>query len=159
MQKFNDSERTSTIKQTTQKLQQDTNITKEAPPTTKMIITNEHDRKFLDHFNAYIQNHIDDKNLNIDCLSETMGYGRSSFYRKVTTLIGYSPKEYIRKLRIERAAELLRSSDTITVAEVAYMTGFNTPQYFSTVFRAYYNMLPSEYQKSTGSCCSISTIE
>lgn len=124
-----------------------------------MIIINEHDRKFLDHFNAYIQNHIDDKNLNIDCISETMGYGRSSFYRKVTTLIGCSPKEYIRKLRIERAAELLRSSDTITVAEVAYMTGFNTPQYFSTVFRAYYNMLPSEYQKSAESYCSISTTE
>lgn len=76
-----------------------------------------------------------------------MGYSRSKFYRKVSTLIGCSPKEYIRKLRIERAAELLHSSETITIAEVAYMTGFNTPQYFSTVFRAYYNMLPSEYQK------------
>lgn len=157
IQKFNDNEKTSTIKQPTQKLQQDTNITKEVPPTTKMIITNEHDRKFLDHFNAYIQKHINDKNLNINLLSETMGYGRSNFYRKVTALVGCSPKEYIRKLRIERAAELLRSSDTITVAEVAYMTGFNTPQYFSTVFRTYYNMLPSEYQKSAESCHSIST--
>lgn len=147
VQKFDNGEKTSATKHTAQKLLQSTDMTKKATQTTKMIITDERDRKFLDHFNAYIQNHIDDKNLNIDHLAEAMGYGRSKFYRKATTLIGCSPKEYIRKLRIERAAKLLRSSDTITISEVAYMTGFNTPQYFSTVFRAYYDMLPSEYQK------------
>lgn len=114
---------------------------------SRQVITDERDRKFLERFDAYISGHIDDKGLNVDQLAEAMGYGRSKFYRKVTALLGCSPKEYIRKLRVERAAELLRSSDTITVSEVAYMTGFNTPQYFSTVFRAYYNMMPSEYQK------------
>lgn len=131
----------------TQEAQSSLETAKKTTIKAQTIITDERDRKFLDRFNTYIQNHFDDKDLNIDHLAEMMGYSRSKFYRKVSTLIGCSPKEYIRKLRIERAAELLHSSETITIAEVAYMTGFNTPQYFSTVFRAYYNMLPSEYQK------------
>ncbi len=147
VQKCNNRNNNSSTIHSTQESQPAIETAKETGIKTQTIITDERDRKFLDRFNTYIQNHFDDKDLNIDHLAEVMGYSRSKFYRKVSTLIGYSPKEHIRKLRIERAAELLRSSDTITIAEVAYMTGFNTPQYFSTVFRAYYNMLPSEYQK------------
>ena len=147
VQKFDNIERSIAAEQAAQNLRHSTDTVQETVQPAKPLITDERDRKFLDRFNAYVQSHIDDKDLNMDHLAEAMGYGRSKFYRKVTALIGCSPKEYIRKQRIERAAKLLRSSDTITVSEVAYMTGFNTPQYFSTVFRAYYNMLPSEYQK------------
>lgn len=114
------------------------------------IIVDERDRKFIERFETYIDTHISDKELNVDQVSESLGVSRSKLYRKVTELFGCSPKEYIRERRMKLATQLLISSEVITVSEVAYRVGFATPQYFTTVFHAYYGILPSEYQRHNG---------
>lgn len=114
------------------------------------VIIDERDRKFVERFEKFVTSHVSDNELNVDDVAASFGVSRSKLYRKVTGLFGCSPKEYIRERRIKYAAQLLISSDVITVSEVAYKAGFSTPQYFTTVFHAYYGVLPSVYQKHNG---------
>ena len=111
------------------------------------LITEERDKDFLNQLDEYINEHIHETDLNIDRLAKVMGYGRTKFYQKMTSVVGSSPKEYIRRKRIEKAAELLRD-EKITVAEVSYKVGIGTPQYLTTVFKSYYGVTPSQYQQN-----------
>ena len=82
--------------------------------------------------------------LSVEFLSRQVGMSRSSLYRKVLEITGETPVEYIRSFKLEKAAALLEKSD-LTIAEVAYQTGFSTPNYFARAFKAKFNMQPSDY--------------
>ncbi len=110
------------------------------------VITEERDRQLVAQMDSYIESHMGDTDLNVDKIAEALGYRRTNFYNKISTLLGCSPKEYVRKHRIMRAADMLQD-EKYTIAEVAYKLGFSSPQYMSSVFKAYYGMSPSEYQK------------
>lgn len=83
----------------------------------------------------------------VDEFASMMGVGRSIFYRKVRGVTGYSPNEYIRIMRMKKAAELLSSPENLTVAEVSYQVGINDPFYFSKCFKLQFGVTPSVYQK------------
>lgn len=110
------------------------------------VITEERDRRLVAQLDSYIETHIGDTDLNVDKIAEALGYRRTNFYNKISALLGCSPKEYVRKHRIMRAADLLQD-EKYTIAEVAYKLGFSSPQYMSSVFKAYYGISPSDYQK------------
>ena len=74
-----------------------------------------------------------------------MGFGRSSFYRKVNGLTGLTPNNYIRRIRMEKSKELLENSN-FTISEIAYKTGFSSAFYFSKLFKEYYGMPPSQFR-------------
>ena len=76
-----------------------------------------------------------------------MGYGRSVFYKKVKSLTGQTPADYIRTLRMDRAAELLRE-ETITVAEVCYKVGISDPHYFTKIFKQQFGISPKKYSQN-----------
>ena len=65
-------------------------------------------------------------------------------YKKLLALTGKSPIEFIRSIRVQRAAQLLEQSQ-LTVSEIAYEVGFNNPKYFTRYFKAEYHCLPSAY--------------
>ena len=69
---------------------------------------------------------------------------RSTLYSKLLELTGQTPVEFIRSVKLDKAAQLLEKSE-LTIAEVAYSVGFSTPNYFAKSFKAKFNMLPSEY--------------
>jgi AraC-like DNA-binding protein len=69
---------------------------------------------------------------------------RNTLYKKLLMITGKSPVEYIRSIRLKKAAHLLEHSQ-MNIAEVSYEVGFNTPQYFAKSFREEFNMLPSEF--------------
>ncbi|MBR1548397.1 MAG: response regulator, partial [Prevotella sp.] len=114
-----------------------------APPE---IIVEERDKQLLDVMNTWLYNHISDPMLSVDELAESMGYGRSVFYRKVKALTGQTPADYIRMMRMNRAAEMLRE-ETITVAEVCYKVGISDPHYFGKVFKQQFGISPKKYQQ------------
>ena len=80
-------------------------------------------------------------------MTEHFHLGRTTFFNKVRTLTGYTPNDYIREKRLNKAAELLREHIGITVAEVAYKTGFSNAQYLAASFKKRFGMSPSAYQK------------
>lgn len=87
------------------------------------------------------------KELNVDILCSAMNMSRTSFYNKIKALTGISPAEFIRNIRMQEAAALLRSRK-YTVAEVSDKMGFADPKYFTDTFKKFYGIPPSSYMKN-----------
>jgi len=102
------------------------------------------DEKFVKEIINYIGQNMLNPSLSVNELSKHMGMNRNTLYKKVLMITGKSPVEYIRSLRLKKAAHLLEHSQ-MNVTEVSYEVGFNTPQYFAKSFKEEYNMLPSEF--------------
>lgn len=110
------------------------------------IIVDERDKQLLDQMNRWLYNHISSSTLSVEDLAEAMGYRRSVFFKKVKALTGQTPADYIRTLRMNRAAEMLRE-ETISVAEVAYQVGISEPHYFTRIFKQQFGISPKKYQQ------------
>ena len=105
------------------------------------------DRLFMERFAALLNDHFDDPELSVERISRDMGVSRVHLYRRVKTLSGLSPVDYMRNFRLGKAAELLRQR-RFSISEVAYRTGFSSPPYFSKCFKETFGMTPSEYVDS-----------
>ncbi len=110
------------------------------------IAENEADRKFLDRLHLIIEKNLDNAQFSVDEFAAAVKLGRTLFYKKVKGLTGYSPNEYIRLVRLKKAATLLNTGD-YTVSEVTYKVGMNDPFYFSKCFKAQFGIPPSAYLK------------
>jgi AraC-like DNA-binding protein len=99
---------------------------------------------FVDKATKLILERLSDSDFNIDQLCREMAMSRTLFYVKLKSYTGKSPQDFIRIIRLERAAVLLRSGRSVT--DVAALTGFDNPKYFSTVFKKYFEVSPSKYQ-------------
>lgn len=102
------------------------------------------DEKFLSEITQLIEDRIDDSDLNVNLLCSISGIGSKQVYRKIKQLTGMSPVEYIRSIRIKKAAMLL-AQKKFTIAEVMYMVGFSNHSYFSKCFQAEFGKTPREY--------------
>ena len=108
---------------------------------------NKDDERFFRKLERIVTTRMRNPNLNIDIIAAQFGIGRTNFYRKVREVMGMSPNDYLRKCRMERAAELLRSTDA-PVSEVCAQVGMPDAQYFSRVFKAYFGASPSVYREN-----------
>jgi DNA-binding response OmpR family regulator len=102
------------------------------------------DEKLLNQIMLYLEENLTNPQLSVEELSKHVGMSRSSLYTKLLELTGQTPIEYIRSVKLDKAAVLLEKSD-MNIAQVAYSVGFSTPNYFARSFKAKFNMLPSEY--------------
>ncbi len=102
---------------------------------------------FLAKLLDFMERNMDNNNLVVEDLVTEMALGRTVFFNKLKSLTGLSPVEFIRDIRIKRAAQLLEQG-VYNITEVTYMVGMNDSRYFSKCFKAVYGMSPSEYKKS-----------
>lgn len=116
-----------------------------AKQTAPEIIRDEQDKKFQNMLDSWLAEHIADPELNIDTFAKSMGYGRTSFYKKMKQITGTTPNDYIRTLRMNKAAELLKD-DRLTVAEVSYRVGVDDQFYFSKMFKNFFGISPTAYR-------------
>lgn len=103
------------------------------------------DEKFLMRVTKYIEDNINSDNLTVEDLSKHLFMSRASLYNKIVQLTGETPVEFIRSIKLNKAASLLENSD-MKIAQIGYAVGFSTPNYFARAFKAKFNLLPSEYQ-------------
>ena len=96
-----------------------------------------------------IEAHISDPDLNVNSLSETTGIHSKQMYRLVKKYVGVTPVEYIKQMRLRKAAMLLEQQK-FTVSEIMYMVGFSSSSYFSKCFAAQYGCTPSQYAQNGG---------
>ncbi len=101
---------------------------------------------FLQKARRLVESHLSDIDLDMGRLSQSLGMSRSQVYRKVKALTGRSPSVFIRAIRLERAKELLQTTD-MNVTEVAYEVGFSTLAYFSDAFLEAFGVRPSELRR------------
>ncbi|GAB2540851.1 two-component regulator propeller domain-containing protein [Spirosoma aerophilum] len=98
---------------------------------------------FMNRIYALLENHLDDSTFGVEPLASAIGMSRMHLNRKVKAMTGLTPNELIRVVRLKRAAELLLTG--VSISEVADRVGFDTPAYFSKVFKEHYLMTPSDY--------------
>ena len=108
----------------------------------------EHDgtggHEFVDSATRVVMEHLSDPEFSVDVLCREMAMSRTYLYVRLRTFTGKSPNDFIRFIRLERAALLLRNGHP--VADVSTMVGFDNPKYFSTVFKKYFEVSPSKYR-------------
>lgn len=102
------------------------------------------DEKFLKRAMEIIENQIDNPDFSVDEFSKEMFMSRVTLYRKINSLTGKSPLDFIRSIRLKRAAQLLDKSG-MSIAEVTYQVGFNNPRVFRKLFKDEFGVTPSEY--------------
>ena len=108
------------------------------------------DKEFADRLAEIVDKQLDNSEFTVDDFAAEMALGRTIFFRKVKGVTGYSPKEYLRVMRMKKAAELLLSTD-LTISEVAYHVGISDSAYFNKCFKAQFGKAPSVYQRENTS--------
>ncbi len=111
-----------------------------------VMCTSDKDKEFVENLTKIVEEQLTNPEFTADDFASMMSLGRTIFYRKVRGVTGYTPKEYLRIMRMKKAAELL-STKKYTVSEVTYMVGINDPFYFIRCFKAQFGISPSSYQK------------
>lgn len=104
------------------------------------------DRKFLADVDKYIKDMMGDPDTSVESMSAHLCMSRVQLYKRMVSLTGTTPSEYLRAKRIKRAEELIHS-DELNISEIAYSVGFNNPRYFSKYFQEAYGLTPSQYKK------------
>jgi signal transduction histidine kinase/DNA-binding response OmpR family regulator len=118
--------------------------TKQLKVLTPEVKVESSDEKLLQEIMLYLEENLINPQLSVEELSKHVGMSRSSLYSKLLEVTGQTPVEFIRSVKLDKAAVLLEKSD-MNVAQIAYSVGFSTPNYFAKSFKAKFNMLPSEY--------------
>jgi YesN/AraC family two-component response regulator len=111
-------------------------------PTQQVVSSAE--EKFLKRVMQIVEEKMGDSEFSVDELSQEVGLSRVHLHRKLKALTGESASDFIRMMRLKRAAQLLEARAG-NIAEIAYQVGFNTLSYFSKCFKEQFGVLPNEY--------------
>lgn len=103
------------------------------------------DEIFIKRLNEVIKDNINNPELDINFISAAIGMSRSSFYNKLKSVTDVSGSEYINRIRLEYAINLIKSTD-LSFTEISEMSGFASSKYFSTVFKQYIGMTPTQFR-------------
>lgn len=104
------------------------------------------DAVLVDRITQEISRHLDNPELNVEKLCEYVGLSRAHLNRKMKDLFGVTPSEFIRNMRLRKAAELLRQPD-IDISQIAYSVGFTSQPHFSTAFKRFSGFSPSDFRQ------------
>ena len=104
----------------------------------------DYDKEFLNKFMEFFKENISQSDLIIEDFANALNMSRTAFYCKMKSIVGVPPVDFIKQLRIKRAIQLFNAGET-SISQVAYLTGFSDPKYFSKCFSAEMNESPSKY--------------
>ncbi|RZS74472.1 hybrid sensor histidine kinase/response regulator transcription factor [Pseudobacter ginsenosidimutans] len=104
------------------------------------------DTEFVQKALALVEKNMSNPDFSVEELSRELLLGRPTLYKKLFSLTGQTPIEFIRSIRLQRAKQMLET-EKWTIAEIAYEVGFNDPKYFTKVFREQFQVTPSAYQE------------
>jgi ABC-type sugar transport system substrate-binding protein/DNA-binding response OmpR family regulator/nitrogen-specific signal transduction histidine kinase len=115
-------------------------------------LDNEHnfglfEQDFISNVNKLINQNIENSTFSVEQLADSLNISRVQLYRKMKAILGENVSDYIQNIRLEKAKSLL-SDSTLTISEIAYATGFSSPNYFSTSFKNKFNNTPKAYRNN-----------
>lgn len=124
-----------------------TNDTKILPEGLKLT---KNDDNLLHKIVAIVEDNLSNSSLNQEKICKEIGLSKTQLYRKIKSLTNQSVNEFIRNIRLKKAAAILRSEKDIHIAELAYTVGFSEPSYFIKMFREKYGITPKVYNRKKG---------
>ena len=113
---------------------------------TKNTMLSKKDKEFIERLQLEIEKHMQEPDFSIDSIAGTMFMSRSSFYRKIKNISGIAPNDYLKMVRLNKAAELLIQGENI--ADVCDRVSFSSSSYFAKCFKAKFGVLPKDYVAS-----------
>ena len=116
--------------------------------TENTLLSSEGTREnaFISRFKKVIEERMTDSELSVETIGSELGLSRVQLYRKVKALTGSSPVDLLRKARLNKAQQLLQTTD-LSVSEIAYQVGFTSPSYFTKCYKDEYGKVPGESRK------------
>lgn len=105
------------------------------------------DEEFIKKAISIVEEHMADSDFSVEALGRELCMSRANLYKKMMSIVGVGPHEFMRSIRLKRAHQLLERSQK-QISEIAYEVGFSSPKRFSENFKAEYGMTPSEFVKS-----------
>jgi len=105
------------------------------------------EQSFITKMNDIITRNVENPKFSVEDLADKLGVSRVQLYRKVKAIIGINISDHINNVKLEKAAELLKSNN-MNISEIAYALGFSSPNYFSTAFKNKFGISPKEYKSS-----------
>ncbi|MEL7163754.1 MAG: response regulator, partial [Bacteroidota bacterium] len=120
----------------------------DVPDTAELDIASV-DEQFLQATIAAVEDRLDETELSAERLARAVGVSRIQLYRKLKALTGQTVNQFIRAIRLRKAAALLKT-EQLTVSEVAYQTGFSAPNHFSTYFKKHFGVSPTKFADTIG---------
>ncbi len=106
------------------------------------------EQTFITKMNDIIKKNVENPKFSVEDLADKLGVSRVQLYRKVKAIIGINISDHINNVKLEKAAELLKSNE-MNISEIAYSLGFSSPNYFSTAFKNKFGISPKEYKTSS----------
>jgi AraC-like DNA-binding protein len=110
---------------------------------------NSEEQQLTERMLKAIENHMSDADYGVDQLAQDVFMSRSALYTKLRNMLGISPADFIRNVRLKHAANLLTDTQ-LPIGEIADLVGYNTHKAFATNFKKMFGMLPSEYRMPKG---------
>jgi DNA-binding response OmpR family regulator len=107
-------------------------------------VENNENAEFIEKLNKNILENMSDESFSIDNLSEQFFMSRSNFHKKIKSITGLTPNNYIQLIRLNQSAQML-ATGKYKINEVCYLVGFNTPSYFSKCFYEHFGKLPKDF--------------
>src|SRR5690606_24417389 len=104
------------------------------------------DERFVLKMTQIIEAHLQCERFSVEVLASQMNMTRVELYKKILSMTGFTPIEFIRNIRLNKALDLLKNTQ-MTVSEISYEVGFGTPKQFSKYFKNFYGEVPSAYRK------------
>lgn len=120
-------------------------FTADIPAGLRGSVSRKSDLRFVSEFTSIVEQNIGNEGFSIEDIYRQMNISKVQLYRKVKALMGTNINEYILHTRLQKARYFLQHED-ISVAEVAYKTGFSSPAYFSTVFKSKLGVSPTVFK-------------
>lgn len=108
------------------------------------ITTNSIDEAFLDKTTMIVMDNISDPDFSLEDIIKLLGIGRSQFYRKISSITGQNPSNFIRTIRLKYASEMLLTQK-YSVKELTHLCGFNSSAYFTKTFKELFGMTPTQF--------------
>lgn len=105
------------------------------------------DQQFISKVFKIIKNNISNSDLSIELLTENLMVSRSLLHKKLSALVGEAPGELIKRIRLTKAADLLKNNAG-NVTEISFEVGFSNPSYFTACFKKQFGVSPSQYQQN-----------
>ena len=114
---------------------------------SRTLMRNKSDQAFIEKALDIIETNKSNSEFSITDFAKAMSMSRTLFFEKVKTITGLTPNDFIQNTRLNKAAEMLTNDPNNNVSQVAYLLGFNSPQYFSRCFKNHFGVSPSKYGK------------
>ncbi len=118
-------------------------------PHIKEVHITSLDEQLIQRATDYVEQNLSDSDLSVEQMSGALNMSRVHLYKKMLSLTGNTPSEFIRIIRLRHAEQLLKKSQ-LSISEISYQVGFNNPRYFSKYFKEMYGEMPSHYKEKNG---------